>query len=224
MTYDPQNHHRRSISLRDYDYSFPGAYFVTICVQNRKPIFGEIVGDEMHLNAFGERTQLIWNTLPERFPHIELDQFVIMPDHLHGIVFLKETQPASSMDSYVSQIPERFKQHEYSKSAADQLSPSVATPHQPRGAINLAPTGLPSLRSAQDIPPLGEVIRTSKALTTHNIRSLGKLDFKWQSRYFEHIIRNDDVLDRIRQYIVDNPACWAEDSLNSKEALPWLLD
>ena len=215
MPYDPQENYRRSIRLRDYDYTSPGAYFITICTQDRKPIFGEIVNGEMQLNKLGESTQSIWCTLPERFPNLELDQFVIMPDHIHGIIIFKESRHVSPLDSYVSQIPERFRNSTYSKSATDQISASFAPPH-PWGAINRAPTELPSLRSADEnrILPLGEVIRTFKAVTVHKIRSQGRLDFKWQRNYHEHIIRKDDDLDRVRQYIIDNPAQWTEDSLN----------
>jgi putative transposase len=225
MPYDPREHYRRSIRLRDYDYTSPGAYFVTICTQDRKTIFGEIVNGEMHLNKLGESTQSIWCALPERFPDIELDQLVIMPDHIHGIIIFKESRHASPMDSYVSQIPERFRQLEYSKSPTNRLPASFAPPH-PGGAINRAPTGPPSLRSADEncIPTLGEVIRVFKAVTTHKIRSQGRLDFKWQRNYYEHIIRKGDDLDRVRQYIIDNPAQWTEDSFNREEMLSWLLD
>lgn len=97
--------------------------------------------------------------------------------------------------------------------------------------INTTMISWPSLRSSDDsrstnnsIPPLGEIIRVFKAVSTHNIRTLGWHDFKWQRNYHEHIIRKDDDLDRVRQYIIDNPAQWAEDSLNREETLSWLLD
>src|SRR5258708_26515692 len=225
MTHDSQKYNRRSIRLRDYDYTSPGAYFITICTQDRKPIFGEIVNNEMQLNELGESLQLIWNTLPERFSNLELDHFVIMPDHIHGIIIIKETNFIFAEDSYKSELPERFRNSTYSKRATNRLSASFAPPH-PRGAINRAPTELPSLRAADEnrILPLGEVIRTFKAVTAHKIRSQGRLDFKWQRNYHEHIFRKDDDLDRIRQYIIDNPAQWAEDSLNREEMLSWLLD
>jgi REP element-mobilizing transposase RayT len=225
MTHDSQKYNCRSIRLRDYDYTSPGTYFITICTQDRKPVFGEIVNNEMQLNELGESLQLIWNALPERFSNLELDHFVIMPDHIHGIIIIKETDFVFGEDSYKSELPERFRNSRYSKRATNPVSASFAPPN-PGGAINLAPTVLPSLRSADEnrILPLGEVIRTFKAVTTHKIRSQGRLDFKWQRNYHEHIIRKDDDLDRVRQYIIDNPAQWAEDSLNKEEILSWLLD
>ncbi len=82
---------RRSFRLQGYDYSQPGHYFVTLCTQDRKWMLGEIVNGEMRLNQVGSIVQSIWNTLPERFPHIELDQYVVMPNHMHGIIALLET-------------------------------------------------------------------------------------------------------------------------------------
>lgn len=86
--YDPDKHHRRSIRLKHYDYSTPGHYFVTICLQNRACLLGNIVAGQMHLNDAGHMVQKNWIDLPQRFPHIALDEFVIMPNHFHGIVAL----------------------------------------------------------------------------------------------------------------------------------------
>jgi REP element-mobilizing transposase RayT len=86
MTYNPDIHHRRSIRLREYDYSSIGGYFVTTCVQNRECLFGNIVDDVMLLSDAGRVVESVWNGLPERFPFIELDAFVAMPNHVHFIV------------------------------------------------------------------------------------------------------------------------------------------
>jgi len=97
MTFDPDKHHRRSIRLEDYDYSWAGAYFVTICVQNRACLFGEICNDEVIPNRAGRLVQSEWDALPRRFPLLELDAFVLMPNHLHGVIVITEeswTDPA----------------------------------------------------------------------------------------------------------------------------------
>jgi REP element-mobilizing transposase RayT len=86
MTYNPDIHHRRSIRLREFDYSTSGGYFVTTCVQNRECLFGEVLGDVMVLNEAGELVETIWNGLTERFLCIELDAFVVMPNHAHFII------------------------------------------------------------------------------------------------------------------------------------------
>ncbi len=170
MGYNPQVHHRQSIRLRGYDYSQPGMYFVTICTRERMEAFGEIQDGEMHLSSSGEIAHSIWSTMPKRFPNIELDLFVIMPNHMHGILVITA---------------------------------------QSQGAMNCAPTsGMRNLT-------LGQMIRAYKAAVTRTIRYAGMPEFAWHRNYYEHIarLRKMNELDRIRQYILDNPARWAEDSL-----------
>ncbi len=88
MPYDPLIHHRRSIRLKGYDYTRPGAYFVTINVAERECIFGEVKEGRMILSRFGKIVQGAWLELPNHYPHIRLDAFCIMPDHVHGIIVL----------------------------------------------------------------------------------------------------------------------------------------
>lgn len=176
MVYDPEKHHRRSIRLKNYDYSQPGVYSVTLCTQNGATMFGDILDGEMRLNDRGEIAQAVWNTLPERFPTLELDYYVIMPNHLHGIV-VQGGQP---------------------------LPRSTNTPGIRRHTRALVQPA----RSE-----LGQIIRTFKAVTTRLIRVSGTSEFAWHQNYYDHIIRNETDLNRIRQYIVDNPARWAEDKL-----------
>src|SRR5439155_22699339 len=90
MKYDPDKHHRRSMRLQGYDYSSSGAYFVTICVQNRACLFGQVKDNEMHLNNAGRMVQRAWEQLPQRFPTLGLDEYVVMPNHFHAIVVLAE--------------------------------------------------------------------------------------------------------------------------------------
>src|SRR5690349_2843605 len=88
MPYDPALHHRRSIRLREYDYSTAGAYFVTICTHQRRSLFGEIDAAQMKLSPAGQMVSEAWIDLQSRHPHCEIDSFVIMPNHLHGIIIL----------------------------------------------------------------------------------------------------------------------------------------
>jgi len=189
MTNESGKYHRRSIRLKDYDYTQAGAYFVTICTQDRKCMFGEILDGEIHLDDVGQIIQSIWITLPERFPDVELDQYTIMPNHLHGIITLSGTGFTAHQDSYTSRVPDRFEQQMYTKSQS-----------------NLSHA-------------LGEIIRTFKAITAYRIHKAGISDFKWQRNFYEHVIENDDNLNRIRQYIIENPNRWTKDSLHIKEAL-----
>ena len=86
--YNSETHHRRSIRLKGYDYSKEGAYFVTICAQERECLFGEVVNGEMVMNEAGARVQAVWDELPCHYPQVRLDAFAIMPNHVHGIVAL----------------------------------------------------------------------------------------------------------------------------------------
>ncbi|MCP9469504.1 MAG: hypothetical protein NNA31_05825 [Nitrospira sp.] len=95
MKYDPEKHHRRSIRLKGYDYSQDGAYFVTICTHNRVCLFGEVVDGELRLNELGEIVAWTWRDLPNHVPNVELDAFVVMPNHVHGIVVI----PAAPEDT-----------------------------------------------------------------------------------------------------------------------------
>ena len=88
---DPEKHRRRSLRLRDYDYSQAGAYFVTICTHNRTCLFGDIVDGEMRLNEDGRLAQSVWEALPKHYSHVELDAVVVMPNHVHGIIVLTAT-------------------------------------------------------------------------------------------------------------------------------------
>ena len=85
MAYDPRKHHRRSIRLRGYNYSGGGVYFITICVQGKEYLFGEVAEGEMTLNRSGQIVEQVWRALPRRFPSVVLDTFQMMPNHLHGI-------------------------------------------------------------------------------------------------------------------------------------------
>jgi len=91
MKFDPQKHHRRSIRLADYDYSQPGAYFITTVTRGRECLFGEIIESEMRLSEAGHIVWQIWNSLPVRYPQIASGAAVVMPNHFHGIVIINET-------------------------------------------------------------------------------------------------------------------------------------
>ena len=173
MKYDPDKHHRRSIRLKGYDYSQPGAYFVTVVTQDRACLFGEIVDGEMQLNNSGQIAKAAWDELPARFPSVRLDAFIVMPNHVHGIIMV----------------------------GAQFIAPSDGFGATNQGVMNHAPT-------------LGEIVRTYKAASTRLIRQAGTPDFAWQRNYYEHIVRDEESLNRIRRYILDNPARWEFDREN----------
>jgi REP element-mobilizing transposase RayT len=174
--FDPDRHHRRSIRLRNYDYAQAGAYFVTVCTHNRECLFGEVVDGKMQLNAAGQMVEQCWLAIPEHFPHVELDAFVVMPNHIHGIVVI--TNPVE----------------------AQFIAPNTQGAMN-QGAMNRAPT-------------LGGMVRAFKARSTRDIRLREPGVSVWQRNYYEHIIRSEESLMRIREYITNNPLQWALDREN----------
>jgi REP element-mobilizing transposase RayT len=183
MPFDPQRHHRRSIRLKGYDYSQAGAYFVTICAQNRECLFGEIVDGEMRLNGQGEIVIACWDNLPCHFPHIELDAFVVMPNHVHGIIVIAYDTGGGRGKAFAN--------------------PSKCCVPTKRGS----PGG-----------SLCAVVQNFKSISTRKINQ--QRDARgapvWQRNYYEHIIRDERELDRIREYIAANPAKWDEDTENPR--------
>jgi len=102
MKYSPDVHHRRSIRLKNYDYSQAGAYFVTLCIQNRECVLGEIIDRNMHLSPVGENVLLQWTNLPQRFAGLELDVFVVMPNHFHSIISINPVGAPLAAPYFVS--------------------------------------------------------------------------------------------------------------------------
>jgi putative transposase len=153
--------HRRSLRLQGYDYGRAGAYFLTICAHQRACLFGEILDGVMHANRAGQAVREAWEALPDRFPDMELDAFVVMPSHVHGILLIGHTQE----HDHLGRIIGAFK--------------SLAVYRYNQGVVS---EGWP--------------------------RYDGKL---WQRNYYEHVIRNEESLNQIREYILGNPGQWLDD-------------
>jgi REP element-mobilizing transposase RayT len=172
-------HHRRSIRLKSHDYSRAGAYFITICTQDRACLFGEIANGEMRLNDAGRMVVEEWIKTAEIRIEIESGEYVAMPNHFHAILWISDGG---------------------------------------RGTARRAPTverfGKPV---AGSIPT---IIRSFKSAVTKRINESRNTPgmLVWQRNYYEHIIRNDESLNHIRQYIADNPANWETDNENPNMA------
>ena len=165
---------RRSIRLQDYDYSQNGAYFVTICTKNKKCLLGKVENGLMLMNECGQFVLEAWQDLPKRFMHVTLDYFVVMPNHIHGIL-------------HISPVWTTVKNATHSCMGAIHCAHS-----NHKGVMNHAPT-------------LGELVRTLKATSTRQIHLAGHDDFAWHRNYYEHVIRNENSLNCIREYIENNP-------------------
>lgn len=103
MNYNPDKHYRRSIRLKGYDYRQAGVYYVTICCNKRQCLFGEIAGGVMRLNGAGMTVGEVWDRLPRHFSYIELDAFIVMPNHVHGIIVINERE----MNQDIGRVPAR---------------------------------------------------------------------------------------------------------------------
>ncbi len=188
MPTDPAARRRRSIRLPGFDYAGPGAYFITLCTHHREHLFGEIVNREMVLNDLGQIAHQQWLHLPGRFNHVELDAFVVMPNHFHGIVII---DPPVHVGAGLA--PARDIQ-----------------PHQPHTG---QPRGLPLQKTLGDIVGAYKSLVSMGCLKIYQSRNetMGKI---WQRNYYEHIIRDEKSYLEIAQYIFDNPAHWETDSEN----------
>jgi REP element-mobilizing transposase RayT len=191
MTYDPDKHHRRSIRLRGYDYSQSGAYFITICTQDRGCLFGEVVDGEMRLNQFGELVEMTWHNLPHHVDGIVLDAFVVMPNHVHGIIMIVE--PSVGTGSAGT----GFVGAGFVRAGSEPAPTTDEPPHKKRH-------GLP------------EIVRQFKTFSARHINSLRHASGGpvWQRNYYEHVIRNEKSVNSIREYIINNPLQWELDREN----------
>ena len=177
MRYDPNLGHRRSIRLKGYDYASPGAYYVTVVTRDRICWF-----DLPSCRGIVEKE---WDSLPRRFPTLRLDAFVVMPNHVHFIVWLGEAHTGASVETQFNCAPR----------------------------VRVSPIGQ-RVKVDKMHPTLGRVVRVFKAAITRRMRLSGGTGFAWQRNYYERVVRNERELNAIRQYIRDNPVNWAQDAEN----------
>jgi putative transposase len=205
MENDPQIHHRRSIRLKGYDYTQPGAYFVTICAYQREEIFGAVTKDGMQLSPLGKIVQAEWFRSAEIRKEVRLfeDEFVVMPNHLHGIVWIVENDIVGADGVRPGVRPDAR--------PGEQPRPINSGTHHAKGAyhapLQRAPRSLSSFIAGYKAAVTG---RAGRELNAANI---------WQRNYYEHIIRNENELKNFWNYIDTNPLRWQEDQLHPA-ALP----
>jgi len=195
MKYDPAKHHRRSIRLSGYDYTSPGAYFITICTYHRERLFGEITNGTMQLNPLGDRVQACWLSLPRQFSRLRLDEYVVMPDHFHGILVLTEKPcRGEAFANNVSFNTERCRSN---------ASPPNATDTDMVGNRGDRPIGTQS-------GSIGAIIQNFKSVSTRRINQIRHTPGipVWQRSFYDRIIRDDGSMQHIRYYIQTNPSVW----------------
>lgn len=193
MKYNPDIHHRRSIRLKNYDYSQAGLYFVTICVNHRLALFGQIVDGEMMLNDAGKMIEKWWFEMAGKFARMGLHEFVVMPNHFHGIIEIEQNPVGADLCVCPS---------------THDISIIDETPIINATLMEGAHTGA----------PLHEIVQWFKTMTTNEyIRNVNQNQWQpfeqklWQRNYHEHIIRNETAYLQIAEYVRTNPQCWQED-------------
>ena len=216
-SYNPNIHHRHSTRLKGYDYSQEGLYFITICTKDREYLFGEIImvknagvehfqpRQEMKLNDAGKIADECWLEIPRHFPNTVLHEHIVMPNHVHGIIELKRVDTINYQISddvgtrHVVSLPENTDipvgtSHVMSLHKHDQIhNPNQFSKPNP-GSISV-------------------IIQQYKSSVTRFVNKINNSEFKWQSRFYEHIIRNDQSFEMISEYIINNPENWQNDDL-----------
>ena len=162
---------RTSPRLQTWDYRFPGWYFVTICSHSMNHFFGSISSSGILLSQVGEIAKTYWLEIPSHFENVEIDEFVVLPNHVHGILILQSDNV-----------------HDHSVANGSNESPTLPLPKS-----------------------LSSLIRSYKSVVTRWARANGYSTFAWQPRFYDHIIRDEEDLRRIRKYIRENPLKWELD-------------
>ena len=198
MKYNIEIHHRRSIRLKGYDYSQSGVYFVTVCTQNHEYLFGKVDNEKMILNDAGKMVETVWNDIPRYYRGFCVHENIVMPNHFHGIIEIVGAGP---------------------RACPDNTGQPMGKTGQPMGKTG-QPQGVAPTMSLSDIVHRFKTMTTKKYID--GVKQNGWTPFPrklWQRNYYEHIIRNDDELNRICEYIVNNPLNWDSDRTPPLEIL-----
>jgi putative transposase len=241
MTYNPAIHHRRSIRLKGYDYAKPGFYFITICIHDRKrPLFGEVRHGAMVSTPFGEIAQAQWQAIPSRFPNVTMDEYVIMPNHIHGILQIHPHERPTPVGAPLAGAPNPGVEN--NPSPMENQNKMGAPNENARGkndnngmagdglgaTARVAPTvssdSLLPIETMKPVKTVGDMVGAYKSLCVREwlqwiaVNEPGRrLGTVWQRNYWEHIVRDELELGRIREYIRNNPVNWERDRFHERE-------
>lgn len=191
-----QNKYRiASARLQNWDYGSNGSYFITICTQNREHFFGDIADGIMHLNEIGRLAEKFWLEIPDHFPFIELGNFVVMPNHTHGILIINKGVKKDIMDTRLIAYPQYH--------STENQNPTKQ------------PGGFAGNKNPMFHENISRIIRWYKGRCSFEIRKI-HADFAWQSLFHDHIIRDAQSFERIQTYIENNPKNWGKDKFHGK--------
>ncbi len=215
-------HRRRTIRLKGYDYSQPGAYFITICTKDRFCFFGEGIEGRVKLNEAGQMVARWWDELPNKFPSVVIDEYIVMPNHFHGILIIvgADLRVRPNTGAHIG-APLR-KEGEADRNIHPEMGAHIGAPLRKEGEAdrNVHPE-----MGVHIGVPLHLIIQWFKTMTTNEyilgVKQNGWSPFPdklWQRNYYEHIIRHDDELNRLRNYIANNPIGWELDKYHPTQA------
>ena len=214
---------RRAMRLRGYDYSQPGAYFVTICAQHRKCLFGTIADGKMQLNEMGKIVVECWNRISPHFPSVELDEYVVMPNHTHGIIRLgvpemKSPHAPEHVATRRGEVPSPIR----TNNRRGEVSSPVLNNDARKDEVS-SPIRTNNRRGEVSSPTLGKIIAYFKYQSTKRINQHRDMPGTqvWQRDYYDHVVRDDPDLQRLRQYIQNNPMKWELDQLHPDNPSRW---
>ena len=199
MPCDPNKHHRRSIRLKKYDYSQAGLYFVTICVQNRECVLGKIIDGKINLSSLGIIADVLWHEIKNHANNVDLGEFTVMPNHIHGIILLGCNDGGDGGDNGDGgdgggvgarhALPLHAEHTEH----AERMEQQMQSRFQNQGKNTLS-----------------SIVGSYKSAVSKHAHRLG-FTFSWQRNYYEHIIRNEQSYQNISGYIIHNPEKWQDD-------------
>lgn len=181
-----------SARLQSWDYGSTGAYFITICTDDREYFFGEIMNDEMQLNAAGKLAEKYWLEIPDHFRFIQLANFVVMPNHVHGILIIDKTNNNDG------------------DPVETRLIASLPTDNPTPTEIN---GGFAGTKNPMFHHNISRIIRWYKGRCSFEMRKI-HADFGWQTRFHDHIIRDAQSFENIQTYIENNPLKWVKDKFH----------
>lgn len=203
--------HRKTLRLRDYDYSQPGDYFITLVTHEREPLFGEIANGEIILNQSGQILVDTWQSIPARYPQIELGPSVIMPNHFHAIITINDPAPIVGV---IHELPLRNELPLPNEPPLPNESPP------PVRAIHESPAIEPpqsdnssglKIRRRMLLPLVIGYLKMNSAKQINLLRDSSGVPV-WQRNYYEHIINSDKEYAQIEAYIDNNPSMWLDDT------------
>ncbi|MEI6820564.1 MAG: transposase [Bacteroidota bacterium] len=212
MKYNPNIHHRRSVRLKGYDYSQAGAYFITICTKDKECFFGDIINGEMVFNDIGLIGVEYMNELQNHFSNVEIVEYVVMPNHVHCILVLSDTPVRTT----TVEMPPDGTSH-VGTSHVMSLPENIDNPVGTRHVVSLPNVVFTPYNENQFSKPIqgsvSVIIQQYKASVKRWCNKNEHDYFVWQTRFHDHIIRNDDSYQKISNYIFNNPSNWNEDKL-----------